>query len=311
MRRVDDLQARPSDHEREALTTRIERVAAAGKISTADRDIRLGNVKSAQSRAELDLMSRDLDQLEGALGGGGSPATDARPYSTFDPAQVSSTSGPTVVVTGSRTGLVVGVVVAVVALLGTGAFGLVAAIGLLGSSSSSSSPRALPPAQTGDADPETVNGPSTGWSLTTQGVTRFLAAYQKKFRTPDAIDLVMYPDYVVVDVPVAGGQGRQAGWVYRTSSGWTSFGQPRATTPGAVPVDTGQLDVAALMRNLHTATTTLEVEEPDQAYVVVRYNKSFDQAPVADIYVSNRFHETGYLSTHVDGTVVHAYPYSR
>ncbi|MBV9831014.1 MAG: hypothetical protein JOZ82_05415, partial [Marmoricola sp.] len=196
---MDDLQARPSDHEREALTTRIDRVAAAGKISGADRDIRLGNVRSAQSRAELELMSRDLDQLEGALGGGASPALDARPYSTFDPGQVSSTSGPTVVVTGSRTGLVIGIVVAVVVLLGTGAFGLLAAIGHV-TSSSASSPRTLPPAQTGDADPETVNGPSTGWSLTTPGVTRFLAAYQRKFHTPDVVDLVMYPDYVVVDV---------------------------------------------------------------------------------------------------------------
>ena len=60
---VDDLSARPADHEREALAARIDRAAAAGQISTVDRDIRLGNVKSAQSRAEPDLAFNESGYL--------------------------------------------------------------------------------------------------------------------------------------------------------------------------------------------------------------------------------------------------------
>ena len=65
--RVEDLQRPPADGDRERVVARINRVHDEGRISTADRDIRLGNVRSAQSMAELDLMSRDLDQLEAAL----------------------------------------------------------------------------------------------------------------------------------------------------------------------------------------------------------------------------------------------------
>ena len=65
--RVDDLQRPPGDSDRERVATRINRVHDEGRISAADRDIRLGNVRSAQSMAELDLMTRDLDQLEATL----------------------------------------------------------------------------------------------------------------------------------------------------------------------------------------------------------------------------------------------------
>ena len=50
----------------EEAADRIRKLADQGRIGTADRDIRLGNVESAQSRAELELINRDLDQL-GAL----------------------------------------------------------------------------------------------------------------------------------------------------------------------------------------------------------------------------------------------------
>ena len=46
------------------MADRIRRAAAAGQISCPDRDIRLGNVRSAQSMWELDPITRELDQLD-------------------------------------------------------------------------------------------------------------------------------------------------------------------------------------------------------------------------------------------------------
>ena len=60
---MDDLQRQPSDKDREQLESRIKRVHDEGRIGTADRDIRLGNVRSAQSMTELDLMTRELERF--------------------------------------------------------------------------------------------------------------------------------------------------------------------------------------------------------------------------------------------------------
>lgn len=50
--------------QRRTLLDRIEQAAADGLISEADRDIRLNNVRHAGSETELDLIRRDLDQLQ-------------------------------------------------------------------------------------------------------------------------------------------------------------------------------------------------------------------------------------------------------
>jgi hypothetical protein len=307
---VDDLHDPPSDSERNDLEARVRAAADAGRISAADRDIRLGNVRSAQSRTELDLMRRDLDQLDASV----APTAPAAPYSTFDPAEAGK--GPTVEVSGSpRAALtVVAVVVAVL--------GVVAAIVAVAAHhvTSSTAPSTLPPAQSSTADPvDTETSPpssasSTGpgattYSLSAAGIRSFLATYQKKFGTSRVVDLVMYPTYAVVDVPVAGGRGRQQGWVYRQGAGWTGFGGVRAVFPGSSTVDTRQLDVDALVRNIRRARATLKVEQPTQSYVILRFVPQFDPVPSVDIHVANSFNESGYLATRLDGTVERAYPF--
>lgn len=305
-----DLQDPPSDSERNDLEARVRAAADAGRISAADRDIRLGNVKSAQSRTELDLMRRDLDQLDVTT----TPAAPAAPYGTFDPADADK--GPTVTVSGNPRA-VVAVVALVVMVLGVvGAFVAVVSH----HASSSSAPPALPPAQSSTADPADTetsppgSTPSTGpgvtaYSLSATGIRSFLATYAKKFGTTRVVDLVMYPTYVVVDVPVAGGRGRQQGWLYREGSGWTGFGGVRAVFPGSSTVDTRQLDIDALVRNIRRARATLHVEQPSQSYVIVRFIPQIDEVPSVDIHVANGFQESGYLATTLNGTVQRAYPF--
>jgi hypothetical protein len=313
-----DEQGPPTKGDRDSLTERINKVAADGRISEADRDIRLGNVKSAQSSTDLDLMKRDLDQLE-TLGAPASGTPAAAPYSTFDPDAGSSPFKVSTTVTGSRRTWILTAVIAGVALLLAGGLGLIALIGHLVSDSVSSESPALPPAQTGDASPTDAADPSGGtgttsgdYALNARGITDFLAAYAKKFGTTQVVELVLYQDYAIVDVPVAGGRGRQAGWVYRRQSGWTTFGGVQAVFPGAVAVDTRRLDVNALVRNIARARATLKVETPTQTYVILRFvlqAGGIDQLPRVDIHVANGFNESGYLATRLDGTVVRAYAF--
>ena len=114
---------------------------------------------------------------------------------------------------------------------------------------------------------------------------------------------------MIVNVPVPG-KARQAGWLYRNGT-WTGFGGVRATFPGTQVVDTNRLDIPALARNIARARRTLNVEQPAQAYVIIRFIPQIDQVPSVDIHVTNQFQESGYLATTLDGKVERAYPYTR
>jgi hypothetical protein len=319
---VDDLQRPPSDKDREQVVARINRVHDEGRISTADRDIRLGNVRTAQSLAELDLMTRDLDQLEATLAPAGSgtpaapaaPSTPAAPWSTFDPDAGVGPDGITVSVAPRRTLLAVTLVLALVLV----AVGALVAVGFRVSRSLDSNPSVAPgnpanpateqPATPADTDPEVDPPAGPAYSLTAGGIRNFLAVYRKKFGTSRVVDLTLFGDYVVVNVPVPG-KARQEGWLYRGGT-WTGFGGVRATFPGTEVVDTNRLDIAALTRNITRARRTLNVEEP-QAYVIIRFMPQIDLVPSVDIHVTNKFQESGYLATTLDGKVERAYAYDR
>jgi hypothetical protein len=308
---VEDLQRPPTDDDRTALTERITQAYAAGRIGEADRDIRLGNVRSAQSMTELHLMSRDLDQLDATLGTS-VPAdpTAAGPYATFDP---EDTGGPGSVSAPRRTVVVLVAVVALLVVVGAAAAALVA---LAGSDSTSGGTTASPGSQSGvpaspeesevGTEPEPAGAP---YSLTARGVSAFLRSYAQRFGTTRVVDLTLYEKYAIVGVPVPG-KARQEGWLFRDGT-WTAFGGVRATIPGSRVVDTRRLAVPAVMRNVARAKATLGVEAPAQAYVIVRFIRPPDQQPRVDIHVSNEFRESGYLATALPGTVVRAFPYTR
>ncbi len=141
------------------------------------------------------------------------------------------------------------------------------------------------------------------------GIRGFLQVYRKRFRTDRVVDLTLYGDYAVVNVPRA--KSRQEGWIFREASGFTSFGGVRATFPGARSVATSRVAVPALVRNIDRARATLRVENPKQTYVVVRFVPGADKTPTLNIYVANEFNESGYLATTLAGKVQRAYPFRR
>ncbi len=84
----------------------------------------------------------------------------------------------------------------------------------------------------------------------------------------------------------------------------------RAVFPGAQIINTKRLVVPALVRNIKRARKTLNVEGPAQAYVSCGSSPRATTRPRVDIHVANKFNESGYLATTLDGTVRRAYPYS-
>ena len=164
--------------------------------------------------------------------------------------------------------------------------------------------------QSAPGAPEPDSGPAGAkYALTTPGIRGFLQTYRKQFGTNRVVDMTLYGDYAIVNVPKA--KSRQAGWIYRDASGFTSFGGVRATFPGARPIATNRLAVKPLVRNIARARARLNVENPSQTYVVVRFIPGADRAPNVNIYVGNKFNESGYLATTLAGRVERAFPFRR
>lgn len=319
---MDDPQRKPGDRDRSALVARIRSAADQGRITTADRDIRLSNVSSAQSMTELDLMSRDLDQLEATLPQApAAPAPAPALTESMSTEMADKLTGEAVDV-AKRSARSVGLIAAVVlglVFLGAGSSALLAFKSSGDDSSSNGglfSPEPIPteagepvtdPPGTASAPVDPTGGPS--YSLTVAGIRGFLADYQERFGITTVVDLVLYGDYAIANVPQAGSH-RHAGYLYRVGSGWTDFGGVTTNFPGAEPVDLRKLDVVALVRNIARARSTLNVEEPDTTYAIVRHYTQVDDVPSVDIHVGNRFGESGYLATTLAGKVERAYPYA-
>src|SRR5690349_18702395 len=118
---MDDLQRQTKDSDRNPVRNRIKQAVADGRISPADGDIRLTNVGSAQSMAELGLIVRDLDQLDAAV----RPAAPVAPGAPAPTAPVAapgsgSRRGPVVIVVAALVGIVAAAAVGVFALVGPG-----------------------------------------------------------------------------------------------------------------------------------------------------------------------------------------------
>lgn len=318
---MDDLQRQPRDDDREQLSARINRAHDEGRIGQADRDIRLGNVRSAQSMAELDLMTRELDQLDAAIP---PPVTSPgeMPYSRFEPGAAAADeidTGDGIPDPANTPARALGVIVSVVIAIALVVAGVVF-VSYRASQSDDDGPVADPgaqpkpaseaPASPGGVRTTPAKAPPAGakYALTGAGIRGFLQTYQKRFGTSRVVDLTLYGGYAIVNVPVPG-KARQSGYLYRDKK-WTDFGGTRAVFPGAQVIDTKQLAIPALVRNIKRARATLNVELPAETYVIVRSIRTADEVPSVDIHVTNKFQESGYLATRLDGTVERAYPYA-
>jgi len=318
---MDDQHRQPREGDRKPVRDRITRAVRDGRISEADGEIRLTNVASAQSVGELDLIVRDLDQLDAVIpvavpavvtaAVGGASAMGVGPDVGPDVGAVVNAAA-----SGVRRTLPLLVLGLAIAILGAGAIGLVVFSSTGGSSGSVSSgelPEPVPLSPTVDVDepePEPGDDPEPSgatYRLGGAGFKLFLADYRERFGTSKVVELTFYDDYVIVRVPVPGRQ-RNTGWRYADGA-FDEFGPPMANFPGSAVLDTAKLDVAKLVRNIATALRTLRVEDGQVSHINLSYRPTFDEAPNVNIYVSNGFSESGYLATTLDGRVERAYPY--
>ena len=268
---------RARDHDRDAAIQQVEAALKSGRIIQADHDMRIEQLKHAQTQTELRMVVQDL-----------APAAPPPPvaygppsYPTLDQVRAMTESGTKV----SKKVFVlplIAVVVFVVGLIG----GIVALTNALGDGTDSGGGGLFG----GDPAPADV--------LSEQGYADLLGAIEAETGGTVAFSAVMYPTYAVVELPVDTTTNREEYWYWdghelsrndsKSTSSWPRM--DLATVDATVIVDL----VEKVQKN---------VEDPTSYYAIVRAPD--DDRAVVWAYASNDYSETAYLGARRNGTITY------
>lgn len=229
---MGDFRVRDSDRDRHLAL--VEDACAAGRLGAADRDLRVTRIREAESRDELDALTRDL--LLPA------PAPHQRPVGTVL-ADYTPLVRPDPAPTATPRRLVGSLVAlgAVVMLLGIGVTAFVS--------------MAEPDSGSGTATASEAPVMLTATDLDADQLRAFLRAYPERFGTSRAHALVIGHGPVLVDVPSAGARPTAERWAWDGSWHQRTTASP-VEGPGG-PVDLGRLDVRRLVANAADAQASL------------------------------------------------------
>ncbi|MFD7613889.1 protein kinase [Streptomyces sp. NPDC059828] len=160
-----------------------------------------------------------------------------------------------------------------------------------GSSGDKASEVALPPSK------ETKN------LLTPDAVRTVIKALKAKTHTTKFIELTVYEEYAIAEIPVSGSKKKYDRYEYR--NGYASKQGPGGTIGfgDTGPVDVSKVKWDRLPALLQKADKELGIEKATMRYVIVR-GPVFESVPTVNIYLSDEYYASGYLAADFDGAVV-------
>ena len=281
---------RARDKDRDAAIEIVEAAWADGQIVEADRDHRVESLLQAHTLAEVQMIVHDLQPPSPSAEPVASPvavpvpapadlygASDvSAPYPTL--AQVTAAAPKT-----SRAAPLV-VLAVVVAIIGAGAAGLVAAVSSITSGGSDST--------TSSEDPARVVN-----VFSDRGFGELLADIQAVNGSTEAFEVVLYPTYAVVYLPVDESSRRYSYWYWNgvlddlDSKGTSTYER----------YDLADVDPAVVVRLVKRARGL--VDEPTSWYAIVRAPEEDGAAIWA--YASNEYSESEYVGATLEGKVVY------
>lgn len=275
---------RATDQNRDSAVETIEDAYAKGQLNDAERESRTQRALQATTLGELQVLVSDLQPDKSLRVPHTSVIQVNQGFRGF-----SGFSG-----FNRRIGLIV-------ASIGIACAGLVGAIGIFASTSVQSHS-----ASGGSPDSSSVDAPEVkGNLLTVNGLTRLIASANTKFGTAVVSDAVVYSEYASFTVPVAGNPRHTEDWSFRGTfdDKARSVGNRGADD---TLIDLNNVDVNALMDWVKKAGTELNVKDVDTTYLIF---DARDDKPSMSVYVSNKFHDTGYASLNLDGSVLYVYKF--
>ena len=278
----------------------IESAYVDGQLGEQDRELRVSRALTAETLDELDALTRDLQNRPAAVVVPPTPVSrvvePARPVVAprVEPARPVTPTGP---------GAVKVIWFAVVAVFAAVVLGMVSSaqddMDGFGSDTDYSS---IPWDEIDDAGPL---APEQGFRVRTADVRAMVSGFQDQFGSLAAYEVDFFPRRVVVEVPVGARGQRFERWTW--DGAWT---RTTASAPvgGTRPlVDLGTLGARPLVDNIETARDALRVEQGRFDRAVL--SRTDDDPAVVTITISNRFNESGSLTTTPAGEILGRQPY--
>ncbi len=267
------------DEDRDAAIEVVEAAWADGQIVQADRDHRIESLLRAQTVSEIGMLVHDLQLPEKPVASAPVP----NPYA--------SSAGVGTVPRPARHAGIVGVLVLLAMVAAVGA-GLVAAVTGITSSGDSDTASSTELPMPGAAPAEGVN------VLSEDGYRDLVRAVKRSTTVTDAFEGVLYPGYAVLTLPVDRSSQRYDRWYW---DGELEALDSRGTA-SSERFDLASVDAAVVVKLVKRVRKL--VDDPTNWYAILRAPDPTDDATI-QVYATNEFSESAYLSARRDGTVVY------
>ena len=279
-----DEPARPATRrDREAAIRQVESAWAAGQIVEADRDLRVDQLRRAETLGEIRLVVHGLQAPSYDPVPAASPSSPVRPESW----------APTRPQAG-KAGLPAGVALAVGAVLVVMLVAIGGMIGAIGGGDDDVATATVEPSDEPSVEPDEDEVDLFG----RDDFGDLVADLEDGIGSTELFQAVLYPTYASLDVPVD----------ERTQRKQSYYWDGDLDEPGSKGTsDDPRFDLAGID---HAVVVGLvdqvreRVEDPTSWYAIVRAPDEDDGA-VFQVYASNEYGESAYVSATADGTVVY------
>jgi hypothetical protein len=268
----------------------VQAAVASGRIVAADGEMRIEQLRAAQTGTELDIVTRDLlpdgvapvpqvnygPQGSGGAAGAGTPSVEALAKATTIKIPKIAFLLPAIVG------------IAVIGAFAAGIFAFVdSAVETVGGGPGNS--------QTYAPGVEPEDGVNV---LSARGYTDLLDALRERTGSTESFSAVLYPTYAVVELPVDGTSQRSDRfyWDGRDLESQNSLG-----TSTEERYDLEEIDPAVMVALLDKVRA--RVEAPTTWYAVI--SAPGDDRAVLTVYATNAYSESAYLQATVDGTITY------
>ncbi|MFE3698081.1 protein kinase [Nocardia tengchongensis] len=150
--------------------------------------------------------------------------------------------------------------------------------------------------------PSTAKGNPAADLLTPDGVRKAVAALEKATGGKQFTETTIYPEHVSTGAPVANQPNHFDNYTY--SAGAAKRDGVGGQLTGHT-IDLSSINWDILPDLLATAAQQLKVPNPTSRYIIVDTDGTFsDGRQVLPVYISNEYHDGGYVSAALDGTIL-------
>lgn len=142
--------------------------------------------------------------------------------------------------------------------------------------------------------------------LTAKGLDTMIADLEDRFGTTRVVELSLFDDYAIVELPVAGGARRVQSYQYDGEFDEFGKGTSRTADESSALIDLAELDVPATLALLKTTPEAVGLPDEQVSNVTIRLvdGPSGNEMPLSYVMVESDHDESGFVRADLSGKVV-------